>query len=101
MHCQYAEWRVNEGREFFAVDPRKAASLLEHQLHEQMLVFIDEFMPDHIIVHSDLALNVGVVDGLAFEVDANPVEIFTSLNCITAEDVRPILLRWKAKVART
>jgi hypothetical protein len=100
VHQSLDPFRVSGSREFFRVCRDQASFELERELRSQMLDIVAEFMPDHVVVHSDLS--VCEVE-IAMKADAagepDPI-IATAMEEATVDELRPAIARVYAKMAK-
>lgn len=95
IHSGLEKWRVSLAREFFAIDIADAKTAVGQQHREQMIDWLDEFMPDHEIIPCDLCLDVGSVHLMAQEMQIHPYEVISAISELYAEEVVVGHERWK------
>lgn len=78
-HDNFSNFRVNQGREFFRVEPSIAHQFLIDFLDEQVNSIVDLYMPDHVLVEADYA------------VDPSAISIISLVAGIPEPDVRCVL----------
>lgn len=101
MHEWLSKWRVSPDREFFAVEEDLAKRHLWNGLDEQVYDFVSEFKPDHSVVPVDLVLDEGHLLMLADELDEYIPTIAIAMSFMTADEMRPALLRWNEHLSRS
>lgn len=97
VHTRLEGSRVDPGREFFEVSPKDAENVLDSLHAEQIEEWLNEFLPDHMAVLSDLAVDIGRAGEIAHESGAVLPEIIDAMNEITASEIGPALERVRSR----
>ncbi|WP_434286282.1 GIY-YIG nuclease family protein [Celeribacter sp. SCSIO 80788] len=98
-HEKFHSLRVNDAREFFKVRPSKVIDFLENDLVRQVLDMIEEFLPDHILVRPEFHAGPEDVFDAAQAHSLHPAEVGGVLSQITAEEMAPLVERYRALCA--
>ena len=100
MHENMTAHRVCENREFFRATISEAIALLDDTLMEQVKFWLEEFLPDKIIVDPDLSCDAGDICYLADQLNEPPPIVASAFSEITSEEIRPAVLRVYDRIAR-
>jgi hypothetical protein len=100
VHAQLSDLRVSNSREFFAIEAHEAARRLDVCHEEVVSDWLNDFMPDHAIVHYDLFVDVPTVMSLAEELAEPAPVIADALGVITADELAPLVKRVYAEHER-
>ena len=99
MHMALADSRVSESREFFLCNPNLAAARLVEMLHEQVVVWMEQFLPNHSIEITELCPDQAAVHMLAESLDAHVFEVVDALSYLTPEELKPAIERRKRHIS--
>lgn len=99
-HEKFTPERVNAAREFFKVTVNEASQYLEDELRYQVECLLEEFMPDHYIVHADEFVDIGNFKPSFYHVaaanDLFPPDVVEALYQLEGEEAAPAIERAKA-----
>ena len=98
VHERMPDVRVSESREFFRIDEDTALRVINDCHNEQISEWIDEFLPDHMVVPADLALDEGDMCFHASRLGVHFMEIVGAIHMATAEELEPIVDLYFEKV---
>ena len=100
MHAMFEEERVSGSREFFKIDILKAERQLYDELHAQLECFVDEFIPDHIIIRPELTIDPSDLGFLCTQLGEPEPVVVSAMLMITPDELRPFILRYYDKIAK-
>lgn len=96
VHKELHEFRVSEGREFFAVDVNKAIRALEDGHNEQVELLIEEFKPGFTLIESELVVDPGDLSFLAYQSGIHVFELVDAFRFLKPEHILPAIEEWRA-----
>lgn len=103
-HGAMADRRVSQNREFFAVDVYVAAECLRQLHQEQIERWLEEFLPDHQIVHANAFVDIGALKKSAMDrlkdADLCPPDVPLVLYEIEGDEIENAIARNKEKTAK-
>lgn len=99
-HAALADYRVNIGREFFAVTVARAESVISEIAMCDLLELIHECAPGMTLVSEYLVVDEAGATLKANDLDARLYEVPAAYDELTAEELRPALYRHREKFAR-
>lgn len=98
-HGAFHEKRVHGSREFFHLEPEVAKRQLDCLHYEQIEPMLAEYLPDHVPVRSELAVDDSVFCLIGLEYDMEAADVVSVLDAMIPSDFGPILERVKAERA--
>lgn len=99
MHDFFAEYRVCGSREFFNLEISRVEAQLENELRAQVECFVDEFMPDNIVVRPELTIDPAHLELMAYQLEEPIPVVAQSIYRIEADELRPFVLRYYDKIS--
>jgi hypothetical protein len=99
VHDSLNECRVNGSREFFVCPPEKAALEVMNAQREQVDIWLDDFIPNQIIVDTDMHIDEADILVLADKLGAPHQDVISAFYMMTPEEFKPALDRWHKLVA--
>jgi len=99
VHGQLSDCRVNTQREFFLCDVLKAERILEQAHREQVTVWLQDFLPDHIIERSEMTLDTSVPCIMATHVDLHPVQVIDAYSYMLPQEMAPAIKRMQDHIS--
>ena len=97
LHDRYEGRRVHESREFFRISASDASDILRAELKEQVLEWLEDFIPDHAIVHWDLFVDDGDICALAHDLNEPAPIVAQAMMTVTPEEIAPAIDRVKRR----
>jgi hypothetical protein len=95
MHEALADCRVNLQREFFLCGLNKARELLQRNHHEQIWLWMDEFLPDHGFERDEMMIDPAVPSVMSTHVGLHPFEVVDAYAFMMPEDLMPAIKRMR------
>lgn len=99
-HKRLEGHRVDTGREFFSVSISQAIDCVENAHMEQIDEWLEEYLPDHKIVHPDLAIDPGDMSFMANTLNVPDPIIASAFSVITPEEMMVFVQRFQEKTAK-
>lgn len=93
VHRRLEKSRANPGREFFRVTLSEASKILEEVHRENVEDWLNDFFPDHNIVHSDLTVRLETVHEKIADQPLYPPELVEVLEEAAREELLPAVHR--------
>lgn len=93
MHEQMQHCRVSEGREFFSSSECLAAQFLEDMHREQVAEWLQDFLPDHVPIESDMLVDPGIMSAAMSENGAPYPDAGQVYSLLTPEEIAPAIKR--------
>lgn len=94
VHLALDSVRVSDGREFFSISPADALYRVSELHRGQVTEWVQDFLPEHIIVESELVVGENQIFSLSTALEAHPFCVVSALETITPEEAAPLMQRW-------
>lgn len=88
MHRRFSDERIAGGREFFRVSPHDAMDALDFEHKELLLVWLNDFMPNHEIIATDLSVCTSFIAKMASDLEVMETEVVTSIRHLLPEHIQ-------------
>lgn len=99
MHSRFADRRVSEGREFFAVSVQEARGVIEEELFSQVTDWLNDFLPDHMISECGMWVDPSTFMILADRSDIHPFIIASMIEYLRPEDLAHAKGKYDERIA--
>lgn len=95
-HTRLCDKRLSDNREFFRCEEQLAVVVIEDLQREMVEDWVEEFIPDQIIVESDFFFDVGRLAEAARPHNIMAVEMVDVLAFLSADDLAGAVARYRA-----
>lgn len=95
MHEYFSADRIDQSREFFTCEAVEAYRILVDLHREQVEEWLDEFIPDQVLVDADLMVDPSTIAELAHECGVHPVELASAMRMLQPEDLAAAIGRYR------
>lgn len=99
VHHILDECRVSGSREFFVCPPEKAAQQVMDAHRHQVETWLDDFIPNHTIVETDVNIDESDIYILADRLGTTPQDVISAFYMMTPQEFTPALDRWRKRLA--
>jgi hypothetical protein len=106
-HAHLAQSRLTGGREFFTLSAEEAYSHVRAMHIEQMAEFMDEYLPDHRIIHSDDVMDRNFIVGpedvwrIARDIGEIDLDVARAFATASPHEAATIVNRWRKEFGET
>lgn len=100
VHEELSEYRINDGREFFRCDTEKARICVMNWHRYQVERWVDQFIPDQILVDPDLHIEESDILLLSKGLDVPPMTVANAIQLLNPEELLPALARLKERTEK-
>lgn len=92
-HFYMKQFRCNDSREFFKIQPDDARQIIDRLLIEQVKEIVSTYAECHVLVEHHMALEAADMSLLSQGCNRTEYEIASAIGMLTVEDMLPLLQR--------
>lgn len=92
-HAHFRKERVSDSREFFVLEARDASEAIYNILREQLLAWVEDFMPDQAIATYGEHVDEVHISFIASKLKVPEFDVVTAIEAMSEDDLRPFVER--------